>query len=85
MEAREISPDCGVGAKRALSPGAFGPEARLSPAQLAAADAGHDAMVGALEAHPSVALWTVFNEAWGQHRTAEVTHPHPPLTHRSRR
>jgi len=31
-----------------------------------------DAMVGQLESHPSIVVWTPFNEAWGQHRTLEV-------------
>ena len=29
-------------------------------------------MVGSLENHPSIVVWTPFNEAWGQHRTVEV-------------
>jgi beta-galactosidase len=29
-------------------------------------------MVDELEFHPSVVVWTPFNEAWGQHRTLEV-------------
>ena len=31
-----------------------------------------EAMVSALESHPSIVVWTPFNEAWGQHRTMEV-------------
>jgi beta-galactosidase len=31
-----------------------------------------DEMVTALESNPSVVVWVPFNEAWGQHRTAEV-------------
>ncbi len=30
------------------------------------------AMIGELESHPSIVMWTPFNEAWGQHRTTEV-------------
>jgi len=33
-----------------------------------------EAMVTALENHPSIVVWTPFNEAWGQHRTVEVGH-----------
>ena len=29
-------------------------------------------MIDALENHPSIVVWTPFNEAWGQHRTMEV-------------
>lgn len=29
-------------------------------------------MVSSLENHPSIVVWTPFNEAWGQHRTLEV-------------
>ncbi|TWT51498.1 Beta-galactosidase [Thalassoglobus neptunius] len=29
-------------------------------------------MVSTLESHPSIVVWTPFNEAWGQHRTVEV-------------
>lgn len=29
-------------------------------------------MIDALENHPSIVVWTPFNEAWGQHRTVEV-------------
>ncbi len=29
-------------------------------------------MVSRLENHPSIVVWTPFNEAWGQHRTVEV-------------
>jgi beta-galactosidase len=29
-------------------------------------------MVDELEFHPSIVVWTPFNEAWGQHRTVEV-------------
>ncbi|MGV3485590.1 MAG: glycoside hydrolase family 2 protein, partial [Planctomycetaceae bacterium] len=29
-------------------------------------------MVSLLENHPSIVVWTPFNEAWGQHRTVEV-------------
>jgi len=32
-----------------------------------------EAMVDTLEAHPSIVTWVPFNEAWGQHRTSEVT------------
>lgn len=31
-----------------------------------------EAMVAELENHPSIVVWTPFNEAWGQHRTMEV-------------
>jgi len=31
-----------------------------------------EAMVAALENHPSIVVWVPFNEAWGQHRTVEV-------------
>ncbi len=31
-----------------------------------------EAMIDALENHPSIVVWTPFNEAWGQHRTMEV-------------
>jgi beta-galactosidase len=31
-----------------------------------------DRMIDALENHPSIVVWTPFNEAWGQHRTMEV-------------
>lgn len=31
-----------------------------------------DAMVTSLENHPSIVVWTPFNEAWGQHRTLAV-------------
>lgn len=31
-----------------------------------------EAMVDSLENHPSIVVWTPFNEAWGQHRTMEV-------------
>ncbi|WP_146535333.1 family 43 glycosylhydrolase [Rubripirellula reticaptiva] len=29
-------------------------------------------MIGSLENHPSIMVWTPFNEAWGQHQTIEV-------------
>jgi beta-galactosidase/beta-glucuronidase len=29
-------------------------------------------MIDSLENHPSIVVWTPFNEAWGQHRTVEV-------------
>jgi len=29
-------------------------------------------MIDALENHPSIVVWTPFNEAWGQHQTVEV-------------
>jgi hypothetical protein len=31
-----------------------------------------EAMVRALEAHPSVVMWVVFNEGWGQHDTEQL-------------
>ena len=31
-----------------------------------------DEMIDELENHPSIVVWTPFNEAWGQHRTIEV-------------
>ena len=31
-----------------------------------------EAMIAALENHPSIVCWVPFNEAWGQHRTVEV-------------
>ena len=31
-------------------------------------------MIDTLHNHPSVVLWTTFNERWGQHRTLEVGH-----------
>lgn len=31
-----------------------------------------EAMVSSLESHPSIVVWTPFNEAWGQHRTLET-------------
>ncbi len=31
-----------------------------------------EAMIDELENHPSIVIWTPFNEAWGQHRTMEV-------------
>jgi len=31
-----------------------------------------EAMVDALENHPSIVVWVPFNEGWGQHRTVEV-------------
>ncbi len=31
-------------------------------------------MISTLENHPSIVVWTPFNEAWGQHRTMEVGH-----------
>ncbi|MEN1678826.1 MAG: sugar-binding domain-containing protein [Planctomycetota bacterium] len=31
-----------------------------------------EAMVGALENHPSIVVWVPFNEAWGQHSSTEV-------------
>ena len=31
-----------------------------------------EAMISELENHPSIVVWTPFNEAWGQHRTVEV-------------
>ena len=43
------------------------------------ADADHaqylrefDQMISSLHNHPSIVVWTPFNEAWGQHRTIEV-------------
>ena len=33
-----------------------------------------EAMIDALENHPSIVCWVPFNEAWGQHRTMEVGH-----------
>jgi beta-galactosidase len=30
-------------------------------------------MVDTLENHPSIVVWVPFNEAWGQHRTVEVS------------
>lgn len=32
----------------------------------------YERMISALESHPSIVVWVPFNEAWGQHRTAEV-------------
>lgn len=29
-------------------------------------------MISELESHPSIVIWTPFNEAWGQHQTVEV-------------
>ncbi|MGB7325251.1 MAG: family 43 glycosylhydrolase, partial [Rubripirellula sp.] len=29
-------------------------------------------MIGSLENHPSIVVWTPFNEAWGQHQTVEI-------------
>lgn len=29
-------------------------------------------MIGSLESHPSIVVWTPFNEAWGQHQTVKV-------------
>ena len=31
-----------------------------------------EAMIAALENHPSIVCWVPFNESWGQHRTVEV-------------
>jgi len=31
-----------------------------------------EAMIDSLENHPSIVVWTPFNEAWGQHQTVEV-------------
>ena len=31
-----------------------------------------DRMIDSLDSHPSIVVWTPFNEAWGQHRTMEV-------------
>ncbi|TWT86974.1 Beta-galactosidase [Neorhodopirellula pilleata] len=31
-----------------------------------------EAMISTLENHPSIVVWTPFNEAWGQHQTIEV-------------
>lgn len=31
-----------------------------------------DRMISNLDSHPSIVVWTPFNEAWGQHRTVEV-------------
>ena len=31
-----------------------------------------DRMISELENHPSIVVWTPFNEAWGQHQTVEV-------------
>lgn len=31
-----------------------------------------DRMISNLQNHPSIVIWTPFNEAWGQHRTTEV-------------
>jgi beta-galactosidase/beta-glucuronidase len=31
-----------------------------------------DRMIDSLGSHPSIVVWTPFNEAWGQHRTMEV-------------
>lgn len=31
-----------------------------------------EAMISTLQNHPSIVVWTPFNEAWGQHRTLEV-------------
>jgi hypothetical protein len=31
-----------------------------------------DQMISTLENHPSIVVWTPFNEAWGQHRTMQV-------------
>lgn len=51
----------------------------LNPVDADWPDAAHaqflyefDRMITALGSHPSIVVWTPFNEAWGQHRTLEV-------------
>jgi beta-galactosidase len=48
------------------------PEARWSDEDHAQFIRELDAMVTSLENHPSIVVWTPFNEAWGQHRTVAV-------------
>lgn len=64
-----------------VSGGAFAPWTRLAPNPKDAEwkDEDHrqflqefEEMVTQLEHHPSIVVWTPFNEAWGQHRTLEV-------------
>ncbi len=64
-----------------VSGGKRPPWTRLAPRPQDAewTDAAHaqfmqefEEMVDELEFHPSVVVWTPFNEAWGQHRTLEV-------------
>ena len=64
-----------------VSGGPGPPWTRLDPNPVDAdwSDANHgqfmtefEAMVDELENHPSIVVWTPFNEAWGQHRTVEV-------------
>ncbi|MBL8817907.1 MAG: hypothetical protein JNL58_17920 [Planctomyces sp.] len=64
-----------------VSGGAHPPWTRLDPNPVDAewTDADHaqfmqefEWMVDLLENHPSIVVWTPFNEAWGQHRTLEV-------------
>ncbi len=64
-----------------VSGGAHPPWTRLDPNPVDAEwpDADHDQfmqefewMVDSLENHPSIVVWTPFNEAWGQHRTLDV-------------
>lgn len=64
-----------------VSGGANPPWTRLEPNPKDAdwTDAHHqqfmaefEEMIDELESHPSIVVWTPFNEAWGQHRTVEV-------------
>jgi beta-galactosidase len=48
------------------------PEANWSDADHAQFMAELTEMVTSLENHPSIVVWTPFNEAWGQHRTLAV-------------
>ena len=64
-----------------VSGGNFAPWTQMKPDPKDAiwADEDHaqyklefERMVSNLENHPSIVVWTPFNEAWGQHRTVEV-------------
>ena len=49
------------------------PDFTRSPAAKAQIETEMRRMVEALACHPSIILWTVFNEAWGQYDTGRVT------------
>ncbi|MBV9489748.1 MAG: beta-galactosidase [Verrucomicrobia bacterium] len=49
------------------------PDFKRSPAAKAQLETEMRRMVETLSGHPSVILWTVFNEAWGQYDTERVT------------